>query len=71
MVKQFYYIYISVPYVIKLLTAVFYCHSTVLLSFCFIEQYYHSNNNEMAINYIGILSITPGTPRANVIKIPW
>ncbi len=71
MVKMFYYIYISAPYTIKLFIAVLDCHSMVLLSFYFIEQYYHSNNNGLALNYIGIVIITPGTPRANVIKISW
>jgi hypothetical protein len=49
------------PNVIKLFTAVIYCHSMVIPSFCVIKQHYLGNYGRMAVNYCGI-SVT------NVIK---
>ena len=40
--------------VIKLFTAVIYCHSMVISSFCVIKLYYLGNYHEMAVNYHGI-----------------
>ncbi len=40
--------------VIKPFTAVIYCHSMVILSFCVINQYYLGNYNGIAVNYHGI-----------------
>jgi hypothetical protein len=42
------------PNVIKLFTAVIYCHSMVIPSFCVIKQHYLGNYSRMAINYRGI-----------------
>jgi hypothetical protein len=42
------------PYVIKLFTAVIYCHYMVILSFCVIKKYYCGNYRGMAINYDGM-----------------
>ncbi len=40
--------------VIKLFTAVIYCHSMVIPSFCVIKLYYLGNYHGMAVNYQGI-----------------
>jgi hypothetical protein len=40
--------------VIKLFTAVIYCHSMVRPSFCVIKLYYLGNYHGMAVNYHGI-----------------
>ncbi len=40
--------------VIKLFTAVIYCHSMVISSFCVIKLYYLGNYHGMAVNYHGI-----------------
>jgi hypothetical protein len=40
--------------VIKLFTAVIYCHSMVIPSFCVIKPYYLGNYHGMAVNYQGI-----------------
>jgi hypothetical protein len=40
--------------VIKLFTAVIYCHSMVILSFCVIKQLYLGNYCRKAVNYCGI-----------------
>jgi hypothetical protein len=40
--------------VIKLFTAVIYCHSMVISSFCVIKVYYLGNYHGMAVNYHGI-----------------
>jgi hypothetical protein len=40
--------------VIKLFTAVIYCHSMVIPSFCVIKLYYLGNYLGMAVNYQGI-----------------
>ncbi len=40
--------------VIKLFTAVIYCHSMVISSFCVIKLYYLGNYHGMAVNYDGI-----------------
>ncbi len=40
--------------VIKLFTAVSYCHFMVIPSFCVINQHYLVNDYRMAINYCGI-----------------
>jgi hypothetical protein len=37
--------------VIKLFTAVIYCHSMVIPSFCVIKLYYLGNYHGMAVNY--------------------
>jgi hypothetical protein len=47
----------SGPNVIKLFTAVIYCHSIVILSFCVIKLYYFGNYRGMAVNYHGILTL--------------
>jgi hypothetical protein len=39
--------------VIKLFTAVFYCHPMVIPSFCVIKLYYLGNYHGMAVNYCG------------------
>jgi hypothetical protein len=39
------------PNVIKLFTAVIYCHSMVIQSFCVIKQHYVGNYSRMAVNY--------------------
>jgi hypothetical protein len=49
------------PNVIKLFTAVIYCHSMVIPPFCVIKQHYLGNYCGMAVNYHGICI-------ANVIK---
>jgi hypothetical protein len=38
-------------YVIKLFTAVIYCHSMLIPSFCVIKLYYLGNYHGMAVNY--------------------
>jgi hypothetical protein len=40
--------------VIKLFTAVIYCHSMVIPSFCVIKQHYLGNYCRLAVNYRGI-----------------
>ena len=40
--------------VIKLFTAVIYCHSMVIPSFCVIKLYYLGNYHGMAVNYHSI-----------------
>ncbi len=40
--------------VIKLFTAVSYCHSMVISSFCVIKLHYLGNYHGMAVNYHGI-----------------
>jgi hypothetical protein len=45
------------PYVIKLFTAVIYCHAMVILPFCVIEQHYLGYYCGMAVNYNGIYII--------------
>jgi hypothetical protein len=40
--------------VIKIFTAVIYCHSMVIPSFCVIKLYYLGNYHGMAVNYHGI-----------------
>ncbi len=42
------------PNVTKLFTAVIYCHSMVILSFCVIKQHYLGNYCGMSSNYNGI-----------------
>ncbi len=42
------------PNVIKLFSAVIYCHSMVIPSFCVIKQHYLGNHCRMAVNYHGI-----------------
>jgi hypothetical protein len=41
--------------VIKLFTAVNYCHSMVIPSFCVIKLYYLGNYHGMAVNYNSIV----------------
>jgi len=43
--------------VIKSFTAIIYCHSTEILSFCAIKQNYHDCYCGRAVNYYGILSM--------------
>jgi hypothetical protein len=45
------------PIVIKLVAAVIYRHSMVILSFCVIKQHYLGNQCGMAVNYLGICVI--------------
>jgi len=42
------------PNVINIFTAVIYCHSMAILSFCVIKQHYLGNYRRMAVNYCGI-----------------
>jgi hypothetical protein len=42
------------PNVIKLFTAIIYCHSMVIASFCTKKQHYRGNYCGMAVNYHGI-----------------
>ncbi len=42
------------PNVIKLFTAVIYCRSMVIPSFCVIKQHYLGNYGGMVVNYHGI-----------------
>jgi hypothetical protein len=42
------------PTVIKLFTAVIYCHSMVISPFCVIKQHYLGNYCGMVVNYNGI-----------------
>jgi hypothetical protein len=42
------------PNVIKLFTAVIYCHSMAIPSFCVIKQHYFGNYCRVAVNYLGI-----------------
>ena len=44
--------------VIKLFTAVIYCHSMVIPSFCVIKLYYLGNYHGIAVNYHGIKSVS-------------
>ncbi len=39
--------------VIKLFTAVIYCHCMVIPSFCVIKHYYYGKYHRMAVNYHG------------------
>jgi hypothetical protein len=50
-----------VPKVIKIFTAVIYCHSMVILPFCVIKLYHLGNYHGMTVNYHGICE-------TNVIK---
>jgi hypothetical protein len=45
----------SRPSVMKLFTTEIYCHYMVLLAFCAIKQYYHSNYHRIEINYHSIV----------------
>jgi hypothetical protein len=64
---------------IKLLTVVFYCHFTVIPSFCGIKQYWHSKYYGMAVfSMVFDLikskyceKLTQMAPGDNVINKPW
>jgi hypothetical protein len=51
---QFFIVQAPGANVIKLFTAVIYCHSMVIPSFCVIKLYYLGNYHGMAVNYHGI-----------------
>ncbi len=53
--------------VVKLFTAVIYCHFKVIPSFCVLKPYHLSNNSGMTVNYHGICV----TNVINKIKPKW
>ncbi len=52
--KIYSYLETSGANVIKLFTAVIYCHSMAIPSFCVIKLFYLGNYHGMAVNYHGI-----------------